>query len=277
MRFVTTHSGARLPVLGMGTWRMGDRPRRRGEELRALSLGLDLGLTLIDTAETYGDGAAEELVGEAIRGRREDVFIVTKILPQNASRAGTMAAAERSLRRLGVERIDLYLLHWPASHPLAETLEAFERLVAAGKIRDYGVSNFDARQVRRAVEVPGGDRIACDQVLYNLAQRGAEWSLLPFCAERGIALMAYTPLDSGALCRGRALSAVARRRSATPAQVALAWTLRHPRVVVIPKAGDVGHVRENAGALSLALAPEDLAELDRAFPPPRGERPLEMR
>ncbi len=275
MRFVTTHTGARIPALGMGTWRMGERPHARVAELRSLAAGLDLGLTLIDTAEMYGNGAAEELVGEAIRGRRDQVFVVTKVLPQNASRAGTLAAADRSLRRLGVEAIDLYLLHWPSRRPLAETLGAFEHLVAAGKIRHYGVSNFDADSLREALGGPGGAGVACNQVLYNLESRGPEWSLLPLCAERGVALMAYTPLASGALVRRRVLAAVAGRRGATPAQVALAWTLRHPAVVAVPKAADLGHIRDVAGALSVTLTGSDLAELDRAFPPPRKERPLE--
>ncbi len=275
MRFVTTHTGARIPALGMGTWRMGERPHARAAELRALAAGLDLGLTLIDTAEMYGDGAAEGLVGEAIRGRRDQVFVVTKVLPQNASREGTLAAAERSLRRLGVETIDLYLLHWPSRRPLAETLGAFRRLVAAGKIRHYGVSNFDTASLREALGTPGGADIACDQVLYNLEHRGPEWSLLPLCAEHGLALMAYTPLASGALVRRRALAAVAGRRGATPAQVALAWTLRYPGAVAIPKAADIGHVRDIAGALSVTLTGSDLAELDQAFPPPRKQRPLE--
>lgn len=254
---------------------MGVDPRRRPGEVAAIRLGIDMGMTLIDTAEMYGDGGAEKVVAEAIRGRREDVQIVTKVLPQNASRAGTLAAAERSLRRLGTDRIDLYLLHWEGGHPLADTLEAFLSLQEAGKIIDFGVSNFDVGDMERCETLPGGTEVAANQVYYNLARRGIERRLLPWCAERGIVMMAYTPLESGKLSSQAALRTIARRHDATPAQIAIAWTLRDPGVVSIPKAAGVEHVRENASAMDLVLTKEDLADLDASFPPPDRDVPLE--
>jgi diketogulonate reductase-like aldo/keto reductase len=255
---------------------MGENARRRKDEVTALKLGLDLGMTLIDTAEMYGDGIAEEIVGEAIQGRRDEVFLVSKVLPQNASRAGTIAACERSLRRLGTDRLDLYLLHWPGRHPLKQTLAGFEALMEAGKIRAWGVSNFDVADMTELMALPGGDRVATNQVLYNLARRGIEHDLLPWLRARGIPIMAYSPIEQGRLLHDRSLVAVAARHEATPAQVALAWLLRQRDAMVIPKAGTLAHVREDRGALDLHLTAEDLAALDGAFPPPRSRKSLDM-
>jgi diketogulonate reductase-like aldo/keto reductase len=277
-------SGSRIPVLGQGTWNMGEDPSARADEVAALRLGLDLGVTLIDTAEMYGEGGAEEVVGEAIAGRRDEVFLVSKVYPHNADRRGVQAACERSLRRMRVERIDLYLLHWRGNVPLEETLEAFVRLREQGKIGDFGVSNFDLDDMLEAAALPGGELVATDQVLYNLSQRGIEWELLPWCRERRIPLMAYSPLESNpneqaGLLGNPLLAAVARRHGVTPAQVALAWLLRQDGVVVIPKAVRPQHVRENRAALDLSplLTSEDLAQLDAGFPAPRRRRPLAMR
>jgi diketogulonate reductase-like aldo/keto reductase len=256
---------------------MAEDPGRRRTELAALRRGLDLGLALVDTAEMYGDGAAEDLVGEAIAGRRDGVFLVSKVLPSNASRAGTIAACERSLRRLGTDRIDLYLLHWREETPLEETVDAFRALAAAGKIRHWGVSNLDVADMEELLRVASeGSRAQTDQVLYNLGRRGIELDLLPWCRARGIPIMAYSPLEQGRLLGDRTLRAVADRHRATPAQVALAWVLRDGDVCAIPKAGTPEHVEENRAALDLRLGDDDVAELERAFPPPRRKRPLEM-
>jgi diketogulonate reductase-like aldo/keto reductase len=262
--------------LGQGTWHMGESPRLRDAEVAALKLGLDLGMTLIDTAEMYGDGEAERIVAEAIEGRRDEVFIVSKVLPQNASRAGTIAACERSLKRLDTDRLDLYLLHWRGRYPLKETLAGFQVLVRDGLIKAWGVSNFDAGDMEELAALPGGDAVATNQVLYNLARRGVEADLIPWCRARGIPIMAYSPVDLGRILRDRTLARVAARHGAEPAQVALAWLLRHEEMMVIPKATNAAHVRENRAALDLSLSPADLAELDGAFPAPRGARPLEM-
>jgi diketogulonate reductase-like aldo/keto reductase len=282
MKRLLLPSGSEMPVLGQGTWNMGEDPAARRDEVAALRLGLELGMTLIDTAEMYGEGGAEEVVGEAIAGRRDDAFIVSKVYPHNADRRGVQAACERSLRRLGTERIDLYLLHWRGNVPLAETLEAFVRLREQGKIGDFGVSNFDTGDMEEAAALPGGALIATDQVLYNLTRRGIEWDLLPWCRERRMPLMAYSPLESNPQEQGRLLgdpqlAAVARRHGVTPARVALAWVLRQEGVVVIPKAVRPQHVRDNCAALDLVLTPEDLAQLDAAFPAPRRRQPLAMR
>jgi diketogulonate reductase-like aldo/keto reductase len=272
---VSTRDGAELPALGQGTWRMGESRARRADEVAALQLGIDLGMTLIDTAEMYADGGAEGVVGEAIAGRRDGLFLVSKVLPYNASRAGTIQAAERSLARLGTDRVDLYLLHWPGSHPLRDTLEAFERLVEQGKILHYGLSNFDVEELEAGERLPGGSAIGANQVLYNLERRGVERRLLPWCRERGVAVMAYSPLQQGRMHEGGALADVASRHGVTTGQVAIAWTLRLPGVVSIPKAGRPEHVRQNAAAGAIALTPEDLAELDRDYPPPSRDVPLE--
>ncbi|MFE9005888.1 aldo/keto reductase [Streptomyces sp. NPDC007875] len=268
-------SGERIPLLGQGTWHIGDAPRRRADEVAALRHGLDLGMTLVDTAEMYGSGASEELVGEAIADRRDEVFLVSKVLPGHADRSGTIAACEDSLRRLGTDRLDLYLLHWRGRIPLEETLEAFAELTGSGKIRHWGVSNFDVSDMTDLVSTSGGDGVAVDQVLYNLTRRGVEYDLMPWCHRRDIPLMAYSPIEQGRLLRSGALREVARAHGATPAQVALAWVLRQG-VAAIPKAGRVDHVEENHAALELELTREDLEALDRAFPPPTGPVPLEV-
>jgi len=268
--------GEIVPRLGQGTWRMGESARRRAEEVAALKLGLDLGMTLIDTAEMYGDGAAERIVAEAIEGRRNEVFIVSKVLPQNASRAGTIAACERSLKRLNTGRLDLYLLHWRGRYPLKETLAGFQALMRDGLIKAWGVSNFDVDDMEELAALPGGDAVATNQVLYNLARRGIEADLIPWARARGIPIMAYSPVEQGSILRDRALARVAARHGGAPAQVALAWLLRHEDMMVIPKATNPAHVRENRAALDVALTHADLAELDGAFPAPRGARPLEM-
>ena len=267
--------GTEIPTLGQGTWHMGEREARRREEAAALRLGLDLGMTLIDTAEMYGEGGAEEVVAEAIAGRRQEVFLVSKVYPHNAGGRKLEAACERSLKRLRVETLDLYLLHWRGSIPLAETVEGFERLRAAGKIRRWGVSNLDVEDLEELG--PALADCATDQVLYNLENRGIEYDLLPFCRRRDMPVMAYTPVgQGGALLRNRALNAVAARHGATPAQVAIAWTLRSPGVISIPKAADPEHVRQNAKAREIVLTEQDQAELDAAFPPPKRKRPLAM-
>jgi diketogulonate reductase-like aldo/keto reductase len=277
IRTVALPSGERVPALGLGTWGMGEDPSRRKAERAALARGLDLGLTLVDTAEMYGDGAAEELVGAAIAGRRDEVFVVSKVLPSNATRAGTIAACERSLRRLRTERIDLYLLHWRGETSLGETVEAFHELLAAGKIRHWGVSNLDVADLDELLaEAPRAPHAQTDQVLYNLSRRGIELDLLPWCRARGLPVMAYSPLEQGRLLGNRVLRDVARRCGATPAQVALAWVLRQDGVFAVPKAATTAHVEENRAALDLRPTPEDLAALERAFPAPTEKRPLEM-
>jgi diketogulonate reductase-like aldo/keto reductase len=274
MKSVELPSAKRVPALGQGTWQMEERGGGRAEAIEALRLGVDLGMTVIDTAEMYGEGKVEEIVGEAIAGRRDQVFLVSKCYPQNASRKRMVEACARSLRRLGTDRIDLYLLHWPGSVPIEETLDTFMRLKDEGKILDYGISNFDARGIQRVWSAQGGGGIVTDQVLYNLSERGIEWDLLPWCRKRGLPLMAYTPLGQGALLRDPALARVGRRHGATPAQVALAWLLSRDGVLAIPKAGRVAHVRENRKAADIVLDAQDLAELDAAFPPPAGPSPL---
>jgi diketogulonate reductase-like aldo/keto reductase len=276
MHTTTLPSGEAVPILGQGTWRMGEQLRHRAAEVAALKRGLELGMTLIDTAEMYGEGGAEEVVAEAIRGRRDQVFLVSKVYPHNASRTGVPAACERSLRRLGTDRIDLYLLHWRGAHPLAETVAAFERLRAAGKIRHWGVSNFDTDDMTELAGVADGGRCATNQVMYNLQRRGIEWSLLPWCRGRGLPVMAYSPIEQGRLGRHPALDAVAEAHGVGAYQVALAWMLARPGVIAIPKATALDHVEANRKALDLALTAEDLARLDQAFPPPRRKQPLDM-
>jgi len=269
-------SGEEVPVLGQGTWHMAEAPHRRADEIAALRLGLDLGMTLIDTAEMYGDGASEKLVGEAIGGRRDEVFLVSKVLPHHATANGTIAACEQSLRRLRTDHIDLYLLHWRGPHSLAGTLIGFNTLIHDGKIRYWGVSNFDVADMQEITALPGGEHVATDQVLYNLARRGIEWDLLLWCQMRRIPIMAYSPIEQSRLLSHRVLRAVAARHAATPAQIALAWVLRQDLTIAIPKASTPQHVRENRGALDIRLTHQDLDELNRAFPPPHEKRPLEM-
>ncbi|MBE1490982.1 aldo/keto reductase [Plantactinospora soyae] len=268
-------SGQTMPVLGQGTWYLGERPARRRDELAALRAGLDLGMTMVDTAEMYGDGASEELVGEAVIGRRADVFLVDKVLPSNASRRGTVQACRRSLQRLGVDHIDLYLLHWRGTHPLDETVEAFAELVGAGDIGQWGVSNFDVSDMAELLEA-GGNSCATNQILYNLTRRGPEYDLLPWLREHRIPVMAYSPIEQGRLLGHPQVAEVAARHGATPAQVALAWLLRQEMVVAIPRSSKPEHTRENADARNLYLAEEDVAALDTAFPPPVSPQPLEM-
>jgi len=274
MKRLTLPSGKEVPVLGQGTWKMGEDSAKRLSEIAALRLGLDLGMTLIDTAEMYGQGGSEELIAQAISGRRADVFLVSKVYPHNATRQGAVAACDRSLRRLKSDYLDLYLLHWRGSVPLTETIDAFQSLKAAGKIRDYGVSNFDREDMEEAAAVPGGQAIATNQVLYNLMRRGVEWDLLPWCRQRKIPIMAYSPIEQGRL--SSKVAALARRRGVTPLQVALAWLLHQEGVIVIPKASSQPHVRENRAALDLTLTEADLAELDKLFPAPRRKSSLEM-
>ncbi len=269
-------SGAAVPRLGQGTWGMGEDAGRLKDEVAALALGLDLGMTLIDTAEMYADGGAEEVVGEAVAGRRDEVFLVSKVLPQNASRRGTVAACERSLKRLGTDRLDLYLLHWRGRHPLVETLAAFEALMSAGKIRHWGVSNFDVADMEELLQLRSGAVVATNQVLYNLTRRGIEFDLVPWCRERDVPIMAYSPIEQGRLLDHAELSRVAGQRGATPAQTALAWLLQREGVIVIPKSSSTAHVRENRGAIDIRLTGEDLAALDRAFPAPGRKQPLEL-
>lgn len=276
MRTTKLPSDEAVPVLGQGTWGMGEDPINRQSEIDALRFGLDNGMKLIDTAEMYGDGAAEELVGKAILGRRDKAFLVSKVLPQNASRSGTIEACEQSLRRLETDHIDLYLLHWRSQVPLAETLEAFEELVRAGKIRHWGVSNFDVADLVELVGLHGGPAVATNQVLYNLMRRGIEYDLLPWCEQHNIPVMAYSPLEQNRLLGDHELRRIADSYSATPAQVALAWVLRNDRIIAIPKAGTPAHVKQNLSALDIALSTDDLAALDRAFAPPTAKRPLEM-
>ncbi|MEI9426758.1 aldo/keto reductase [Mesorhizobium sp. Cs1299R1N3] len=276
VRTTTLPCGEAIPVLGQGTWKMGEDSRRRSEEVDALKLGLDLGVTLIDTAEMYAGGGAEEVVAKAIAGRRAEVFLVSKVLPSNASRAGVQRACENSLRRLATDRIDLYLLHWPGSVPLSETVEAFEALKKAGKIRHWGVSNFDTGEMRELALLSDGDKVQTNQVLYNLVRRGPEFDLTPWMRKRGIPLMAYSPVEQGALAHNARLAAVAARHGATAAQIALAWVMRQDGVIAIPKAGSQAHVRQNFAALDIKLTPQDIADLDRAFPPPSRKSGLEM-
>jgi diketogulonate reductase-like aldo/keto reductase len=265
-----------MPRLGLGTWRMGESAAMRSREVAALRLGLDLGVNLIDTAEMYGSGVAEEIVGEAIRGRRDEVFVVSKFYPHHASRAALARACEGSLERLGIECMDLYLLHWRGSVPFAQTLEALERLVAQGKTRRWGVSNLDVDDLEELVALKGGERVASNQVLYSLTQRGIEYDLLPWCENRRVPVMAYSPLDQGAIASNRGLREVARRLGVEPAQAALAWVMRNPNVVAIPKATRPEHVRANRAAADLELDRESLDALDKAFPPPRRKTPLAM-
>jgi diketogulonate reductase-like aldo/keto reductase len=276
MRTVTLKTGEKVPVLGLGTWRMGERKPERAAELKAVKLGLELGLRLIDTAEMYGEGVAEEIVGEAMGSLRDEIYLVSKVYPHNASKKGAIAACERSLRRLKTDRLDLYLLHWRGSHPLAETVEAFETLKKDGKIKAWGVSNLDADDMDELAGVPNGNNCVSDQVLYHLGSRGIEWRLLPQCQKSKIMLMAYSPLGQGPLLRKPALGKIAGKYGCDPGAVALAWVLRHPGLITIPKATNPEHVRANIKAIDIKLDADDLAALDTAFPPPKRGTPLEM-
>jgi diketogulonate reductase-like aldo/keto reductase len=282
MKTIALPSGEKVPAFGLGTWNIGDARAQRAEEIATLRLGLDLGAKLVDTAEMYGDGRSEELVGEAIAGRRDEVFLVTKVLPENAahnaSRKNVSAACERSLKRLKTDRIDLYLLHWRGSVPFAETIEAFAALQKAGKIRHFGVSNLDLSDMKEWCKAPGGGAVAANQLLYNLARRGIEWDLLPWLRARGVPVpvMAYSPIEQARLLADAKLAGFAKRNGMTPAQAALAWLLSKDGVIVIPKTGRRERLKENLGALDKSLDAAQLAELDRLFPPPAGPQPLEM-
>jgi diketogulonate reductase-like aldo/keto reductase len=274
LRTITLPHGEIIPALGQGTWHMAEDPRRRTDEIAALRLGIDLGMSLIDTAEMYADGDAEVLVGEAIKGRREQVFLVSKVLPHHATVRGTIEACDGSLLRLGVDVIDLYLLHWRGPIPLEETVEAFGRLRDAGKIGSWGVSNFDLSDMQDLIDIPGGGQVSTNQVLYNLEYRGIEYDLLPWCERSGLPIMSYSPIEQARLLDHPVLRSVAARHHATPAQVALAWVLRKDNVCAIPRTSRPAHVRENRAALDMQLSASDFAELDYAFPPPTQKRPL---
>lgn len=276
MKSVALPGGERVPAYGQGTWQMGERHASRAEEIATLRLGLDLGATLIDTAEMYGDGKSEEMIAEAIAGRRDEVFLVSKVYPHNATRKGTVAACERSLKRLGTDRLDLYLLHWRGSVPLEETVAAFDALMRAGKIRHFGVSNLDLDDMQELVAIPGAEKVQTNQVLYNLTRRGIEFALLPWQRKRRIPIMAYSPIEQARLLIDKKLLAFAHEREIAPAQAALAWLLANEDVIVIPKCSSRERLKENLGALDIALTRDDLAELDRLFPPPKKKVPLEM-
>lgn len=276
MKTISLPDGTQVPALGMGTWMMGDHPHRRAEEIAALQRGIDLGMALIDTAEMYGEGASESLVGEAIRGRRDGLFLVSKVYPHNASTQAMPASCEASLRRLGVDSLDLYLLHWSGRVPLDETVATFERLQGQGKIRRWGVSNLDVREMRTLLGVPGGGHCATNQVLYNLSRRGVEWDLLPWCRQRQMPVMAYSPVEQGRILADPGLVDLAATLGMSPARLALAWLLHQAGIIAIPKAGTVSHVEDNAAAAATDLDAETLLALDALYPPPVAATPLDM-
>ncbi|WP_028534071.1 aldo/keto reductase [Paludibacterium yongneupense] len=276
MRTVTLPGGERVPALGMGSWSMGEIPAHRRDEIATVRLGVELGTTLIDTAEMYGEGLTEQFLGEALSGLRERVFLVSKVYPHNASRRGVQHACEQSLRRLRTDRLDLYLLHWRGREPLAETIAGFEDLRAAGKIRYWGVSNFDTDDMEELFALPGGDRCAVNQVLYNLTRRGPEFDLLPWMRAHDVPLMAYSPIEQGRVANGGAIAAIAAQRGVSHWQVALAWVLRRPDAIAIPQTSKIAHLRLNYEAGSLVLSDEELAQLDSQFAPPARKRALEM-
>lgn len=276
MKTITLPSGAMMPVLGLGTWRMGESTSQRQTEVAALKHGLTLGMPLIDTAEMYGEGGAETVIAEAIANRRPKVFLVSKFYPHHATRRGVIAACERSLQRLKTDYLDLYLLHWRSSVPLSETLEALQSLRTAGKIRDFGVSNFDMDDIEEAIALPQGNAIAVNQVLYNLIRRGIEWDLLPWCRKHSIPIMAYSPVEQGRLLNNPTLKTIAQQRGVTPAQIAIAWLLHQENVIVIPKSATLAHLEQNRAALDISLNPDELKKLDTAFPPPSRKVSLQM-
>jgi diketogulonate reductase-like aldo/keto reductase len=277
MKTVQLPSGRKTPILGQGTWRMGEKASQKQAEIDALRLGIDLGMTLIDTAEMYGEGGAEKVVAEAISGRRDEVYLVSKFYPYNASYQGVIKACDRSLSRLKTDYLDLYLLHWRGSIPLSETLEALQHLKQEKKILDYGVSNFDVDDMEEVLSLPGGDAIATNQVLYNLTHRGIEWDLLPWCKDRNIPIMAYSPIQQKAFVNHPQLTAIALQHNATPTQIALNWLLRQDNIISIPKATNSTHIKENHAALELNLTEEDLKQIDRAFKSPSRKMTLAMR
>ncbi len=276
MTSATLPSGTMVPSLGLGTWKMGENARTADQEVESLKRGLDLGMTLIDTAEMYGEGGSEIITGKAIEGRRDDVFLISKVYPYNASYQGVIDACKRSLKRLRTDRLDLYLLHWRGEYDLEETVAGFEELRKAGKIREWGVSNFDVEDMEELMEVPDGGNCAANQVLYNLSRRGIEYDLLPWCQERGIPVMAYSPIEQGRILRNTELIRIAKAYQATPAQLALAFVMRSQNTIAIPKSSDPHRVEENAGAIGLEISSEDWAALDAAFPAPSRKQPLEM-
>ncbi|MEO1673268.1 MAG: aldo/keto reductase [Cyanobacteria bacterium J06631_2] len=277
MKTLPLLSGKEIPILGQGTWRMGEKASQKQAEIAALQLGLDLGMTLIDTAEMYGEGGAEKIVAQAIAGRRLEVYLVSKFYPQNASYDGVIAACDRSLARLKTDYLDLYLLHWRGSIPLSETLAGLQHLQQSGKILDYGVSNFDTDDMAKAESLAGGKAIATNQVLYNLKRRGIEWDLLPWCKQRNIPIMAYSPVEQRAFVRESKLDQIAAKHNASPTQIALSWLLHQDNIISIPKATNLKHVEENRAALEIRLTPEDLQELDLAFKPPSRKMSLAVR
>jgi diketogulonate reductase-like aldo/keto reductase len=276
MRRLVLNDGTEIPVIGQGTWRMGERPDERKAEVAALQAGIDLGLTLIDTAEMYGNGGAEEVAGEALKGRRSEVYLVSKVLPSNASHAGTIKACEQSLKRLRTDHMDLYLLHWRGQYKLADTLQAFQELRQAGKIRAFGISNLDVNDMKEWLALPGGNEAVANQILYNVGVRGPEYDLAPLMARAKIALMAYCPLAQGEVGGFAKLEPVARRHNATLAQIMLAWATRNPLSFAVPKSRNIARLKENAAAGDIVLTPQDLAEIDAAFPAPKKAQPLEM-
>ena len=277
MRTLQLRSGKEIPILGQGTWRMGEKAGQEQAEIEALKLGMDLGMTLIDTAEMYGEGGAEKVVAEAISGRREEVYLVSKFYPYNASYDGLIAACDRSLSRLKTDYLDLYLLHWRGSVPLSATLSGLQHLKQAGKILDYGVSNFDTDDMEEAESLSGGKEIVTNQVLYNLKRRGIEWDLLPWCKQHDIPIMAYSPVEQRAFVNDSKLDSIAAKHNTTLTQIALAWLLHQNQVISIPKATNPDHVRQNCAALDIKLTPEELHELDLAFKPPSRKMTLAMR
>ncbi len=275
MHSVTLPGGETVPALGQGSWGLGETPHRRAEEIAAIREGVSLGLSVIDTAEMYGEGETESFLGEALAGLRDRVFLVSKVYPQNSGRRRLAQACEQSLRRLNTDRLDLYLLHWRGNVPLGETAEAMQALQQAGKIRHWGVSNLDTDDMR-ALEGAGGTACAVNQILYNLTRRGPEYDLLPWMEDRKMPLMAYSPIEQGRLPVKTALEAVAERHQADPLQIALAWVLRRSDAIVIPKAARLDHLRRNHQAADITLSEADLAALDAAFPPPARKVPLAM-
>jgi diketogulonate reductase-like aldo/keto reductase len=273
---VALPNGETVPALGQGTWQMAENSSRRTEEVEALRLGIELGMTLVDTAEMYGEGAAEKLVAEALGDWRDRLFLVSKVYPHNASRQGVLQACDRSLNRLQTDRLDLYLLHWRGGVPLEETVAGFEELRCIGKIRHWGVSNFDVDDMEELFRIPGGENCAANQVLYNAARRGPEFDLIPWMAEHRMPLMAYSPIEQGRLPRAGVLQRIGQKYGVSPFQIALAWLLQKPDVIAIPKASSPDHVRDNHRALEIGLGPEDLEAIDAEFPPPKRKRPLEM-
>ena len=277
MKTLTLPSGKKIPLLGQGTWRMGEKVSQKQAEIDALRLGLDLGMNLIDTAEMYGEGGAERVVSEAISGRREEVYLVSKFYPYNASYDGVIAACDRSLSRLKTNYLDFYLLHWRGSIPLSETLEGLKHLQQAGKIINYGMSNFDTEDMAEAESLPGGKQIVTNQVLYNLKHRGIEWDLLPWCKQHNIPIMAYSPVEQKAFVNHSQLQKIADKYNATATQIALSWLLHQDNVISIPKATNPLHVQENRAALDIELTEADLQKIERLFPSPNRKQTLAMR